>query len=297
MSKISPPFVSVIIPVYNDPIRLKTCLQALEEQTYPKSSYEVIVVDNGSDESIEPLVAEFCQAKTGYEDRPGSYAARNTGLSLAQGEILAFTDSDCIPAPDWIEKGVKHLLSVPNCGIVGGEVELFFQEPEHPTAVELYDTIMHLNQKMYLKKKNFSATANLFTFKRVFDHVGYFDAALKSGGDQEWGRRVASSGYQLVYAADALVNHPARHSFEQLRRKTERITKGAIQWKRKYRKPLWQRLHKELLISFLPPVLTLMRLEKDQNVHAKEKINVILIWFAMQFITITTRVREKFKRT
>ena len=57
MSKLSTPFVSVIIPVYNDPERLKTCLQALEEQTYPKSAYEVIVVDNGSDESIEPLVA------------------------------------------------------------------------------------------------------------------------------------------------------------------------------------------------------------------------------------------------
>jgi len=57
------PFVSVIIPVYNDPIRLKTCLQALEEQTYPQNAYEIIVVDNGSDESIEPIVAEFSQAK------------------------------------------------------------------------------------------------------------------------------------------------------------------------------------------------------------------------------------------
>ena len=59
MNEMSTPFVSVIIPVYNDPIRLETCLQALEEQTYPKSSYEVIVVDNGSDESIEPIVVEF----------------------------------------------------------------------------------------------------------------------------------------------------------------------------------------------------------------------------------------------
>jgi len=59
MSKLSTPFVSVIIPVYNDSIRLRTCLQALEEQTYPKSAYEVIVVDNGSDESIEPIFAEF----------------------------------------------------------------------------------------------------------------------------------------------------------------------------------------------------------------------------------------------
>jgi len=103
MSKTSTPFVSVIIPVYNDPERLKTCLQALEEQTYPQSSYEVIVVDNGSDESIEPIVTEFNQAKAGYEPHPGSYAARNKGLSLARGEVIAFTDADCIPALDWIE--------------------------------------------------------------------------------------------------------------------------------------------------------------------------------------------------
>jgi len=63
MNEMPTPFVSVIIPVYNDSIRLRTCLQALEEQTYPQSSYEVIVVDNGSDESIEPIVAEFSQMK------------------------------------------------------------------------------------------------------------------------------------------------------------------------------------------------------------------------------------------
>lgn len=63
MSKASNPFVSVIIPVYNDPIRLKICLQVLEKQTYPENAYEVIAVDNGSDESIEPIVAGFNQAK------------------------------------------------------------------------------------------------------------------------------------------------------------------------------------------------------------------------------------------
>jgi glycosyltransferase involved in cell wall biosynthesis len=63
MHHTSPVFVSVIIPVYNDPVRLKTCLQVLAEQTYPNEAYEVIVVDNGSDESIEPIVAEFSQVK------------------------------------------------------------------------------------------------------------------------------------------------------------------------------------------------------------------------------------------
>lgn len=66
------PFVSVIIPVLNDSERLQTCLKALENQTYPKSMYEVIVVDNGSDENIEGLVSQYIQAKLSNESRPGS---------------------------------------------------------------------------------------------------------------------------------------------------------------------------------------------------------------------------------
>ncbi len=86
MLRRSPVFVSVIIPVYNELIRLKTCLQALEDQTYPKHAYEVIVVDNGSDEDIKTIVAGFNQVKQSYEAQPGSYAARNKRLSLAQGK-------------------------------------------------------------------------------------------------------------------------------------------------------------------------------------------------------------------
>ena len=108
-------FVSVIIPVYNDSARVKICLEALEKQTYPQNLYEVIVVDNASDEypAIKDVVCQFSQAIAAYESRPGSYAARNKGISLAKGDIIAFTDADCIPAKNWIEKGVANLLSVP----------------------------------------------------------------------------------------------------------------------------------------------------------------------------------------
>ncbi len=97
----STPFVSVVIPVFDDPDRLRTCLQALEHQTYPKPRYEVIVVDNGSARSVPPLVGQFGQARATYEMVPGANAARNRGISLARGEILAFTDADCVPARDW----------------------------------------------------------------------------------------------------------------------------------------------------------------------------------------------------
>src|ERR1044071_6513252 len=103
------PFVSVIVPVWNDSARLDRCLRALEEQTYPGDLYEVVVVDNGSDEPLGPVIERHGRASLVRETKPGSYAARNTGLAHARGEVVAFTDADCLPAPDWIEQGVARL--------------------------------------------------------------------------------------------------------------------------------------------------------------------------------------------
>ena len=93
--KNSLPFVTVIIPFYNDLDRLRECLICVFLQTYPHDCYEVIVVDNGSDEDFSPLQNKFHDLELLYEYRPGSYAARNTGIRYSKGEVLAFTDSDC----------------------------------------------------------------------------------------------------------------------------------------------------------------------------------------------------------
>ncbi|MEQ8961723.1 MAG: glycosyltransferase family A protein, partial [Coleofasciculus sp. C2-GNP5-27] len=89
----------------------------------------MIVVDNASDEAadIKGVVAQFGQAIAAYESTPGSYAARNKGISLAKGEVIAFTDADCIPDAKWLESGLHRLLTIPDCGLVAGRVELFFQ--------------------------------------------------------------------------------------------------------------------------------------------------------------------------
>ncbi|HEY9849888.1 MAG TPA: glycosyltransferase [Leptolyngbyaceae cyanobacterium] len=226
MNELSLPKVSVILPVFNDSQCLELCLQALEIQTYSKNLYEVIVVDNGSKESVEPIVKKFKQALISHEIYPGSYAARNKGIALAQGEVLAFTDSDCIPMPDWIEKGIAKLLSVPDCGLVAGKIEVFFKEPNYPTSVELYDILYAFPQKKYVEEYKFGVTANLFTFKSVLEKVGGFNQALKSGGDYEWGWRVYSSGLKVIYADDACVAHPARRSFDELSKKVTRVIGG-----------------------------------------------------------------------
>ncbi len=219
-------FTSVIIPVFNDSKGLRKCLKALQNQTYPEELFETIVVDNNSDQDIKTVVDQFDKIIFAHETYPTSYAARNKGIFLAKGEVLAFTDADCIPAPDWIEKGVKNLFSIPGCGMVGGKVNLLFRNPNKPTTIELYESIMHFRQKEFVEKYKFSPTCNLFTYKHVFKKVGLFNATLKSCGDLEWGCRVYSVGYKQVYTDEACIVHPARSSFTKLCKRIIRIAGG-----------------------------------------------------------------------
>ncbi len=282
------PFVSVIIPVFNDSERLQKCLAALEKQTYPTNLYEVIVVDNASNESIEEMVNQFEQAVATYESQPGSYAARNKGIKIAQGKILAFTDSDCLPTANWIEKGVEALLSEPKCAIVGGKIELFFRDRNNLTAVELYEKLTAFPQKRHIEKNHFTPTANLFTFKYVFDQVGSFNQNLKSNGDREWCQCCFHQGYQLKYAEDALIKHSARYSLSQLYQRQLRIAGGrADAYRAKYHNKIRYiiKIIQEVLEDFLsiPKYFLVVLLKRQFSIVEKIKIFSILLLIKFAF--------------
>jgi len=226
MNSSSNPFVSVIIPVCDDLRRLKICLEALENQTYPTHSYEVLVVNNNTAKDIEPDIVSFNHVRVICERRRGSYAARNKGILNARGTVLAFTDSDCIPREDWIEKGVKNLLSRHNMGLVAGRIDIIVADPDKPTAIEIYEKITAFQQKFYIEHSKFGATANLFTFKNIVEDVGNFDDSLMSSGDVEWCNRVFAAGHTQMYADDTCILHPARKTFSEKFRKSVRIIKG-----------------------------------------------------------------------
>jgi glycosyltransferase involved in cell wall biosynthesis len=295
MSNIEPLFVSVIIPVFNDSERLAICLQSLQNQTYPQSLYEVIVVDNGSQEDIKAVVTQFPQAFTTHESRPGSYAARNKGISLAKGTVIAFTDSDCIPASDWIEQGVKSLQSVANCGLVAGRIELFFKDADKPTPVELYESIeMSFPQQRSLEKQNYGVTANLFTFKSVIDSVGLFDDTLKSCGDRQWGQRVFAAGFQQIYADDVFIAHPARDSFHELYKRVTRIVGGRYDLLKKNSKSS-KEVFKDLLTAFKPPFRSFFRIWSNNKLHGnKQKLQFTLVMLFVRYTTTWERVRLQF---
>lgn len=214
-------YVSVIIPTYRDWRRLSLCLDALAKQTYPKEMFEVIVINNDPDDKAPEdfLLPENC--KVIVEEKPGSYAARNTGLRMAKGEIIGFTDSDCIPDKDWIKNAITYLKNNASCSRIGGNILVFYKSLK-PSLIEQYNNVYSFPQKWHVNKDGTCVTANLFTYKYLFDEVGYFNENLLSQGDSQWARLAGKAGYELHYVEDVLVRHPARN-FSELVKKEKRL--------------------------------------------------------------------------
>lgn len=279
------PFVSVIIPAFNNLEGLRRCLAPLEAQTYDPERYEILVVDNGSRDDVRSVVGAFQRIRLLQEDQPGSYAARNLGIVAAHGDILAFTDSDCVPTREWIEKGVENLMRAPSCGFVAGRVELVFRDPARPTPSELYDFIvMNFHQDRNVAERRFGATANLFAFKHVFAAVGPFDGKLLSAGDLEWGRRVFDRGYPQIYASDVCVAHPARHSLEETYRQATRLVGGTYRLKLQSGATTARRAL-DLARAVTPALGFYGRILRDERLkHARQRVSVVLVAIGVKYV-------------
>ncbi|MEL6402393.1 MAG: glycosyltransferase [Cyanobacteria bacterium J06626_4] len=289
------PFVSIIIPVYNDRDRLTLCLEALEHQTYPKDQYEVIVIDNNSAHPLDDLVNKYEQVRLTSESQPGSYAARNRGLQTARGQLLGFTDSDCIPAQDWIEKGVARFLATENCGLVAGKIQLFFQQQNRPTVVELFDSRNFLQQHRYIAEDHYGATANLFTSRAIFEAVGPFNAQLKSGGDREWGQRVYAAGYRQIYADDVGIAHPARHSWPEIAKKISRVIEGRYKIDARQSEPI-SIFIKRIAWQTRPPIRDIGRVFSDEEITSLDhRIGLSLVFIAIRYLSLWKEVQLYFQ--
>ena len=213
------PFVSVIIPHKGDDAGLIQCLNALRNQTYPSSSFEVIVVRNELHDRPAPLSLRG-NARFLWEPQGFSYAARNLGVAHALGEILAFTDSDTVPSPSWIEQGIQAFAG--NMHMVAGRI-LLEENPRPLNWSACYEYLYSFNQEGNVKN-NVSTTANLFVLREIFQREGPFFQGAITGEDFEWVYRATQSGASLAYNPLATVAHPVRSKFHQLVSKVKRTS-------------------------------------------------------------------------
>lgn len=211
--------ISVIIPHYDDLERLDRCLTALAQQTLPPHSFDIIVADNMSPLSngaLADIVGD--RAKIVFASERGAGPTRNAGVEASTGRILAFTDSDCLPEPRWLEEGVAMLRDF---DFIGGRMKVVCESDDNRSGAEAYETVFAFNNESYVRKKGFTVTANLFCTREVFDSTGPFRVGMSE--DVDWCQRARNKGYRLGYASRAIVGHPPRADWPQLQKKWLRL--------------------------------------------------------------------------
>ena len=149
--------VSVIVPVRDGAAHVGRCLAALCAQSWPPDALEIIVVDDGSIDETRGRVRDHPVTLLVERGGRGPYAARNAGLARATGEILAFTDADCVPAKDWVARGVE-VLDAEAADLAGGLVRFRFSQP--PGAAELADALYNLDHERSIPERGVAKNNN-----------------------------------------------------------------------------------------------------------------------------------------
>jgi glycosyltransferase involved in cell wall biosynthesis len=211
--------VSVIIPHYNDLTSLDLCLSKLACQSFPAKDTEIIVADNGSPQG-EEAVAKVVggRARLVLVPQRGAGPARNGGAAAATGEILAFIDSDCVPHARWLESGLAALAC---CDFAGGGIEVLTRDGVQMSPTEAFECVFAFDAKSYVLEKRFAPSGNLFCPRVVFEAVNGFGTGVSE--DVDWSRRATALNFRLGYAPDALIGHPARRTWNELKHKWVRI--------------------------------------------------------------------------
>jgi len=201
--------VSIVIPAHNAAATLEACIAACLGQTY--SEFEVIVIDDGSTDATARIARSF-SVRFVQQDNRGPAAARNAGARQARGTFLAFTDSDCIPRRDWIERLVAGFED----GVAAAGGTYGIANPGSWLARMVHEEIM-VRHDRFGAEVDFLGSFNVAYRKSAFDGIGGFDEdfTAASGEDNDLAYRLAAAGGRLRFTRDAVVDH---HHPERLRR-------------------------------------------------------------------------------
>ncbi len=198
--------VSIVIPAYNASSTLEACLAACQRQTC--RTIEIVVADDGSTDRT-PEIARTAAASDVplhcvRQDNQGPAAARNLGASAARGEFLAFTDADCVPHPDWIER----LLEGFEEGVVAVGGSYGIANPDHVLARLVHDEIIARHAR-FGSEVDFLGSFNAMYRRDAFEAAGGFDDAFRaaSAEDNDLAYRLQDAGGKLRFVPEALVDH------------------------------------------------------------------------------------------
>lgn len=203
--------VSVIIPTYNGAKRVEKCLSALYKQEYP-GVLQIIVVDDGSSDNTLDILNKYPDIKVISQENQGPAAARNNGASQSEGEIILFTDDDCIPEPNWISEMLKAFENPEIMGVKGAYKTIQQSPVARFVQYEYEEKYRYMDKYKYI---DFIDTYSAAYRKNVFQEFGGFntDFPVACAEDVELSFRIANAGHKLVFNPNAIVTHSHPDTF------------------------------------------------------------------------------------
>lgn len=198
---------SIIIPTYNRPLELVNCLDRLAQLNYEE--FEVIVVDDGSFQSLQPVITPFqsqLQLTLIEQTNQGPSAARNAGAKIAKGEYLAFTDDDCLPTPTWLTALAQGLDINPN-HLVGGKTLNALPNNLYASSSQGIIDVVYDYYHQDAKLLRFFASNNFAVSRVAFNNLGGFNETFWTSEDREFCDRWLQAGYSLAYIPEATIFH------------------------------------------------------------------------------------------
>lgn len=224
------PTATIAVCTRDRPDDLRRCLDAL--MRLPDDGQEFLVIDNcPSTDATQQLVKDYPRVRYIHEERPGLDIARNRALQEAQHEIVAFTDDDAAPDPNWLQALLPNFNDPMVLCVTGLTMPLELEteaqewfEQHYPFGKGFRRRSFDMTKQSPLAVGRVGAGANMALRRRVLDLVGSFDEALDagtlscSGGDHEMFARIMIAGYRIVYDPAALSWHRHRRTWNELRR-------------------------------------------------------------------------------
>jgi glycosyltransferase involved in cell wall biosynthesis len=203
------PFFSIIVPTFDRLEALTACVQAMKRLDYPRNRFEIIIVDDGS--SVPIMASGHHLHDDGTitvlrQLNAGPASARNKGAQHARGDILAFTDDDCTPTPQWLRELAQSFRDVPT-GLVGGRtvnglVNNLYSTASQMIVDEAYAYFISRNSDL-----RFFASNNMAVSAKLFHESGGFDPSFRTSEDREFCDRWIRREHPLVYSPEAIVYH------------------------------------------------------------------------------------------
>jgi len=198
--------ISVIIPTYNSEKTIESCLKSLLKQSFPRKNYEIIIVDDGSNDRTLRIVSKY-KVRIFRQKHSGPAVARNMGVKHSKGNIILFTDADCVPDKNWIKRVTEPFKNEQIVGVAGAYKTL--NKNKLMARFAGYEIEERHEGMKKLDSIDFVGTYNCAYRKSIFSKFGGFDKSFSeaSGEDTELSFRISKAGYKIVFQSKAIVYH------------------------------------------------------------------------------------------